>query len=552
MVANAKKENRDIMQAAVNEQLAKLEKISNASYKDERVRHLDFNEAKEKFDQLSTALFMLDLAAEDAAYQAGQQEKRYKRACAIAAGEEPEAEEEPAINQEYPDQDQLREEDERKKSPILDEGDLDALRRDAEGQKKDAESLRDALGAVRKRINNLNKKAREIIDRLGYYTDERHRALDLSDIDAELAKQEQIAQHLTERIEDADDWAQKLYEAYEQAKVIAEESKLSENLEFPEQDEVLNKQTEPDEQEIQNEVDVPELAKYKQIVAKVEAAKERYTDARMAIVSLSQYVEILKTKSLEEQQGKGGIIPMDVAQEDLETRREKLPQFKRTLEQALSEQKEAEQILAQAKKDHIKWDMSDTLREHWDKVCEANRSETFPIENAPAQYSGLSVHIGKLYGAFSNRHDSQEWTDMLKALGELNIEAHFDRWRESAGDYHYDSKEMGELRRQVDYAIEKTQKYVDYKQNTLLVKLGIGQGSEYLREAQGALGYLTTIQNSLNEMDKQYQKCAQAADERYDPKPPKKSQVDQSQQRKSFSRRQPNPNRNMGGFGPHM
>lgn len=237
--AKVKANARDMMRAAVNEQLKEMERIAGAVYRDERVRHLDFEEAKDKYDYLSKALFTLELVAEDAAYQAGQQEKRYKRARDIADGKKPEKEEDPALNREYPDQDQLREEDERKKNPVLDESELDALHRDAEAQKKDAKNLREALGAVRKRINELNNKAREIIDRLGYYTDERYRKLDLSEIDAELMKQEQIAQHLTERIEDADDWA-----------------------------------------------------------------KELYIDARMAIVSLSQYIKILKTKSPEEQQGR--------------------------------------------------------------------------------------------------------------------------------------------------------------------------------------------------------------------------------------------------------
>ncbi len=547
MKANA----RDMMRAAVNEQLEEMKRISGAVYRDERVRHLDFEEAKDKYDYLSTVLFTLELAAEDAAYQAGQQEKRYKRARDIADGKEPEKEEDPALNREYPDQDQLREEDERKKNPILDESELDALHRDAEDQKKDAKNLREALEAVRERINELNDKAREIIDRLGYYTDERYRKLDLSDIDAELMKQEQIAQHLTERIEDADDWAQKLNDAYAQAKAIAEESQLSKNLEFPEQDEVLNKQTEPDEQEIQNEVDALELAKYKQSVAKVEAAKEQYIDARMAIVSISQYIEILKTKSPEEQQGKGGAIPMDAVQGDLDKRLTLLPGQKQALEQALEEQKEAEQMLAQAKKEYIRRDMDDTLRYHWNAICDANAHYVEP-DNGSAQRSGLDRHIRNLYGAFYNRHDSQEWKDMLKALGDVKIEASYDRWREAAGDYHYDIKEMDELSRQVDLAILQTQKYVDYKSGSLSAQWGIGQGAKYLREARGALEELRKIQTSLNEMDKQYQKCTLAADKRYDPKPTKKPKANRSQQRTSFSRKEQNLNRNMGGFGPHI
>jgi hypothetical protein len=208
-------------------------------------------------------------------------------------------------------------------------------------------------------------------------------------------------------------------------------------------------------------------------------------------------------------------------------------------------------MLAQAKKEYIRRNMNETLRENWDAICDANAPDVKP-DNGSAQRSGLRGHIGNLYGAFYNRHDSQEWTNMLKALGKLNIDAHFDRWRKPAGDYHYDIKEMDELSQQVDLAIQKTQKYVDYKSGSLSAQWGIGQGAKYLREARGALEELRKIQTSLNEMDKQYQKCAQAADKRYDPKPTKKPNADRSQQKTGFSRKQPNPNRNMGGFGPHI
>ena len=549
MVANAKEENRNIMQQIVDNQLKKLEEISKAVYDDERVRHLDFREAKEKFDELSEALFMLDLAAEDAAYQANQQEERYKKACAIAAGEKLEEKKDPALNMEYPDQDQLHEEDERKKNPILDEGDLDALHRDVEEQKKDADKLRAARSDAMKKANQLNAKAQEIINRLGYY-DERQRTLELADIDAELAKQEQLAHYLTRQIEDADRWAEKFQEAYEQAKQIAEESKLSENLELPGQDEVLNKQPEPDKQEIQNEEDAPVVANYKRSVAAAEEAKTQYTDAKMAIASLSQYIEILQTKSPKELQGNDDIIPMAYVQDGLQKRLRLLPEKKQALEQALVAQKEAEQALAQAKKEYIRRDMYETLFEHWNKIGDANDHYTDP-DKGPSRRSGLGKHVENLYGAYYNRHDSQEWLDMLEALGDVKIGAYLDRWHNSAGEYYYNSEEMDELRQQINQAIKQTQKYVDYKKGSFATKLGIGQGTEYLREARGALEELWKIQTSLDAMDRKYKECAQAADKKFDPKPPKKPKVANPQQRTSSVKKQPNINKSKG-FGPHI
>ena len=147
-MAEAKRAAYEAMKKAVEEQFAKMKKIANGPTCDERVRRLTLAEEMKTFDQLNKALFHLALAAEDADHWAGEMEKGITQAQDAANGIEPQVEQYPLANQEFPDMGDLQRDEERRQNGILSEHELEELQQSAEAQQEEANRLRDAIQAA--------------------------------------------------------------------------------------------------------------------------------------------------------------------------------------------------------------------------------------------------------------------------------------------------------------------------------------------------------------------------------------------------------------------
>ncbi len=549
-VAEAKRAAYEAMKKAVEEQLAKMKKIANGPTRDERVRKMTLADEMKTFDQLNKALFHLALAAEDADHWAGEMEKGFTQAQDAANGIEPQVEQYPLADQEFPDMGDLQRDEERRRNGILSEHELEELQQSAEAQQEEANRLRDAIQAARQEADRLDARAHEIVEILGYYRDERARKLDLGDVNTALAQTEQRIQTLMQQAAEADRRAEELKRQYEESKKCAEQYDQLQDEGFPEEE------VEPNEPNGQDEL-------AKALAEKEAQATEVYEMARSQMIQIQTAIDLTNKKPPEQ---RAGDIPLDVLQDALNRWTRDLPGLRTAMEKAKEEarkhqlevEREKAEKLARDKKDYIRSWMSDTVGEQLDKITELYCHQDDPDGPVPPPITGLSVHADKLRAGNADRHGSQEWNKMFEALSDLDLEdplrdlrrAHAD------GELEYDGEQISDLRRRIDLAAEQTQRYVDYKSGTLLVKLGIGRGSEYLSEAQAALRYLRDIQACIQTMDKQYAEVAENAKAQFDPKPAAAPEEPKPQQTNTAPRTSLNRNvtnvRNKGNVGPHI
>ncbi len=538
--AEAKQQAVEEMRRAVEEQLARMNQIAYGPAYDERSRQLNLSEGQEKLNQLNQELFQLELAAEDAAHLAGEYENTYKQAWNIAHGIEPQGESNPVEEQELPDSDDLRRDEDRQNAGIMSEHELEELNRAAEAQQKEADRLHGDIQNAYQEAEQLDAQANEIVNRLGYYDDERRRKLDLGDVNTALAQTEQRIQNLMRQAEEAGQRARELRQQYEESKRNAEQYNQLQDEGFPEEE------VEPNDPNAHDPI-------AKELAEQETRTREAYELARGQMLWIYSMIEQHQEKSPEER--KADDIPLDVLQNGLKTWSQKLPDLKEAMEKAQTDILEHREYL---KKNYIRREMTDPVRDQLDKIMTLNYNQDDPDDNGPKPVTGLSVHAGRLEDANANRHGSQQWRDMHKALSELKLDEKLKalQMAHTMAELDYDGEQINELRSSVDLAVEHTRRYVDYKSGTFLVKMGIGRGSEYLNEAQAALKYLRDIQACIQTMDKQYAEVAENAKAQFDPKPaavpeePKPQQVNTAP-RTSLNRNVTNV-RNKGNVGPHI
>ena len=432
-VAEAKWAAYEAMKKAVEEQLAKMKKIANGPTRDERVRRLTLAEEMETFGQLNKALFHLALAAEDADHWAGEFEKGFTQAQDAANGIEPQAEQYPLADQEFPDMGDLQRDEERKQNGILSEHELEELQQSAEAQQEEANRLRDAIQAARQEADRLDARAHEIVEILGYYSDERARTLDLGDVNTALAQTEQRIQALMRQAADADRRAAELKRQYEESKKCAEQYDQLQDEGFPEEE------VEPNGQD--------ELAKA--LAEKEAPTTEVYEMARSQMIQLQTAIDLTNKKRPEERSRED--IPLDVLQDALNRWSKDLPGLRTAMEKAKEEarkhqlevEREKAEKLARDKKDYIRSWMSNTVGEQLDRITELYCHQDDPDGGPEAPpITGLSVRADKLRAGNADRHGSQEWNKMFEALSDLDLEGPLRdlRCAHVAGELDYDGE----------------------------------------------------------------------------------------------------------------
>lgn len=172
--------------------------------------------------------------------------------------------------------------------------------------------------------------------------------------------------------------------------------------------------------------------------------------------------------------------------------------------------------LKKLKAQYIKEEMQDTLREQRELMGNYNW-DFDEKEDGTHQEKGLVTHINKLLESRSSRHSSKEWDKMCDALSKLHIKDIMDEMWDPREPLNYDKEKLRELREQIDEAIRQTGAYVNKKKDTFLIKVGIGKGPGYLKEARESLQALKNIKNCIDTMDKEYVRVAKEADQRYRP-----------------------------------
>ncbi len=504
--AEAKRADYDAMQKAVDEQLAEMNRIAREPTREERARRLTLAEEQKKLDQMRQTLFQLALAAEEAEHWAGEIAKGLEQARDAANGIEPQAEPNPTADQDLPDMDSLEKEDAKRKAGILSEHELDEMQRSIEEQQENANKLRNDIQIAQEEANQLDTQANQIVEVLGYYRDERMRKLDLGDVQKKLDETEQRIRVLMQQAAQTDQQIQTLKAAYEDSRKAAEDYKRINEEGFPEEE------VDP--------IDPNEGDPYAKALAEKETqATEVYEMARSQMIQIQTVIDLLKKKSPEE---RAGDIPLDYLQDGLNRWSRDLPELKKAMETAkaaaLAHQRE---VIDRNKKNYIRREMTDTGRVELDKIIELYCHQDDPVGPVPPPPTGLSVQADKLKAGNANRHSSREWNGMFQALSDLDL---LDQLRDlqskhAQGELDYGGEQFNELRSRINLAAEQTQRYVDYKRDTLLVKLGIGRGPGYLSEAQEALRYLRGIQGCIQTIDEKYNACTKEANERYEPQP---------------------------------
>ena len=218
-------------------------------------------------------------------------------------------------------------------------------------------------------------------------------------------------------------------------------------------------------------------------------------------------------------------------EENLEAAYERLPQmktsaedtqyiaglFRKTFAESLDRfVRDDKERLEKLRNDYIKDEMQDTLRKQREFMMEYNWSFE-ERENRPALQKGLVPHVNKLLDSRDSRHGSVEWDRMCDALSALNIKETLDQMWDPTEPLNYDKEEMRKLREQINEAIHQTSAYVDKKKDSILVKLGIGKGPGYLRDARESLRALKHIERCIDTIDKEHRRLVKEADRRYKP-----------------------------------
>lgn len=218
-------------------------------------------------------------------------------------------------------------------------------------------------------------------------------------------------------------------------------------------------------------------------------------------------------------------------EENLEAAYERLPQmktsaedtqyiaglFRKTFAESLDRfVRDDKERLEKLRNDYIKDEMQDTLRKQREFMMEYNWSFE-ERKDRPALEKGLVPHVNKLLDSRDSRHGSVEWDRMCDALSALNIKDTLDQMWDPTEPLNYDKEQMGELRKQINEAIHRTSAYIDKKKDTFLVKLGIGKGPGYLREARESLRALKHIERCIDTIDKEHRRLVKEADKRYKP-----------------------------------
>ena len=172
--------------------------------------------------------------------------------------------------------------------------------------------------------------------------------------------------------------------------------------------------------------------------------------------------------------------------------------------------------LKKLKAKYVKEEMQDTLREQRELMGEYNW--TFEDkEDGTHQEKGLVLHVRKLLDSKDNRHSSREWSRMCDALSKLHIKEVMDQMWDPTEPLNYDKEQLQDLREKIDEAIRQTGAYVAHKKDTFLVKLGLGKGPEYLKEARESLQALKNIKNCIDTIDIEHVRLVKEADQRYRP-----------------------------------
>ncbi len=538
--AEARQQAVEAQRKAIEEQLAKMNQIAYGPAYDERSRQMNLEDEKKELDRMNQTLSRLELAAEDAAYWSREFAASYQQAWDAAHGIKPQVEQDSEGTQELPDMGDLQKAEDKRNAGIMSEHELEELKRAAEDKQKEADGLRDDIREAQQKTVELDAQAHKIVDRLGYYTDERMRKLELGDVNDLLAQTDQRILDLTRQAEEAGRQAQELRLEYEESKRRAEQYDQLQDEDFP-------------------DMEVDPLDPYahdplaKELAEQETLTREAYELAKGQIIWIATVTDLQQKKPPEER--KQDDIPPDVLQSGLDLWRQKLPGLKCAMEKA---QKEVLEHREDLKKNYIRREMTDTVREQLDEIMKLNRNQDDPDDNGPKPVTGLSVHAGRLGAANENRHSSQQWREMHEALSNLKLT---DQLRDlqrchAMGELDYGGEQINSLRSRIDLAAERTQQYVDYKSGTFLVKLGIGRGPEYLREAQEALKYLRDIQVCIQTMDQDYTVAVSGANERYEPKAaaaqndPKPQPTDASP-RPSLNRNAANT-KSKSNAGPHI
>ena len=500
--AEAKQQAVEPKRRDVAKQRAKIQQIANGPAYDERSRQLDLAEEREKLDKMQQELLQLELAAEEAEYQAGQREAVYKQAWDAAHGIAPQEEKAPVEDQDLPGSEDLQRDDERRQNGILNEYELGQLEDAARNHQAEAERLRDAIRDAQREADQLDAQAGEIVDRPGY-DDERRRRLDLNDVNVKLAQTEQKIRDMMQQVTEVTQRAEQLKREHEEAKQRADQYNQLQDEDFP------DREVEPNDPNAQDPL-------AQALAEKETLTREAYEMARAHMIQIQTVIDLTEKKSPEQRSPED--IPLDDLQHELNGWRQELPGLKAAMEEAKAEVLEHREDL---KKTYIRREITNTVREQLNKIMELHCKQDDPDDYGPKPITGLYVHANKLKAANGNRHGSQQWGGMFKALSGLNLitDQLSDLQRCLAmGALDYDGEQINSLRSQINLAAEQTQQYVDYKSGTFLVKLGIGHGPEYLREAQEALKYLRDIQTCFRTMDAEYTAAAEGANERYEPK----------------------------------
>ncbi len=187
--------------------------------------------------------------------------------------------------------------------------------------------------------------------------------------------------------------------------------------------------------------------------------------------------------------------------------------FESSLERFIRDDKER---LTKLRNDYIKDEMQDTIRKQRERIIDYNWSFE-ERDNKPIREKGLKVHVNKLLDSRDNRHSSEEWDRMCEALSELHISDVLDQMWDPREPFNYDKEQMQKLRKQIDEAILQTGRYVDTKKDSFLVKLGLGKGPGYLREARESLRAMKHIRECIDTIDQEHKRLVKEADRRYKP-----------------------------------